>query len=489
MFFNMNGIRKSGIWNRIFSFFCAAVMALIFVCPKLTVNAAERVQPVGDTVVIVIDPGHGGSNKGTQSGHTIEKEMTMVTAKAMYQELLQYDNVQVYMTHTEDVDMSLAQRAQFAASVEADFLFSIHYNASENHSMYGSEVWVSCQKPYNAYGFQFGYLHLESMAEKGLFIRGVKNRQDGPMKDYYGIIRESAALSVPAVIIEHCYVDEERDAEYITNEEGFAEFGRADALSVAKYFGLKSTSLGVDYSGEAANLQPASEDSLVQQTLPDNTHPDVCEIELRECDYDTGEANITVRAADYDSPLIYYDYSIDNGLTWSKLETWPGSNTLTGEYTDTFQLKITIPGGVKPNIVVRAYNITDLYKQSNVLRFDQAIARNTDNKNNTANTGQNSSVSSETAPESGEAEGQESASEDYEQKKAEAATEPLEHKRESIGTTTFMPVANETEGEEESIGIMTFLKFCLALVIVLFIIVLTTQTIHYQRRANRRHKR
>lgn len=474
MFYKKNGIRKNRIQNQILSFFCATVMALIFVCPKLTVNAAERVQPVEDTVVIVIDPGHGGSNKGTQSGHTIEKEMTMVTAKAMYQELLQYDNVQVYMTHTEDVDLSLAQRAQFAASVEADFLFSIHYNASENHSMYGSEVWVSCQKPYNAYGFQFGYLHLESMAEKGLFIRGVKNRQDGPMKDYYGIIRESVALSVPAVIIEHCYVDEERDTEYITNEEGFAEFGRADALSVAKYFGLKSTSLGVDYSGEAVNLQPASADSLVQQTLPDNTYPDVCEIELRECDYDTGEANITVRAADYDSPLIYYDYSIDNGLTWSKLETWPGSNTLTGAYTDTFQLNITIPAGVRPNIAVRAYNIADLCKQSNVLRFDQAISRN---------------VSQKADLESGGAEGQESDSGEYEQKEAEAATEPLEHKRESIGTTTFMPVANETEDAEESIGIMTFLKFCLALVILLFIIVLTTQMINYQRRANRRHRR
>ena len=468
---------KLGIRKRIVSFFCATVVALIFVCPKLTVDAAERVQPVGDTVVIVIDPGHGGSNLGTQSGHTIEKEMTMVTAKAMYQELLQYDNVEVYLTHTEDVDISLAQRAQFAAEVGADFLFSIHYNASENHSMYGSEVWVSCQKPYNAYGFQFGYLHLESMAEKGLFIRGVKNRQDGPNKDYYGIIRESAALSVPAVIIEHCYVDEERDAEYITNEEGFAEFGRADALSVAKYFGLKSTALGVDYSGEALNLQPASADSLVQQTLPDNTHPDVCEIELRECDYETGDANITVRAADYDSPLIYYDYSIDNGLTWSKLETWPGSNTLTGAYTDTFQLKIKIPEGVRPNIAVRAYNITDLYKQSNVLKFDQAIAR------------QNHDESPATDPGSEGAEGRDASSGDYEQKKAEAATEPLEHKRDSIGTTTFMPVANETEDAEESIGIMTFLKFCLALVIVLFIIVLTTQTLNYQKRRNRRHRR
>lgn len=445
-----------------------------FLNSGITVNAADRVQPVGEQVVIVIDPGHGGTNQGTLSGHTMEKEMTMVTAKAMYQDLIQYDNVQVYMTHSEDKDMSLKERAEFAASVGADFLFSIHYNASENHSMYGTEVWISCEMPYNAYGYQFGYLHLQSMAEKGLFLRGVKNRQNDQGTDYYGVIREAAALSVPAVIIEHCYVDEDRDAEYIKNEEGFAEFGRADALSVAKYFGLKSTSLGVDYSGEASRLQPAAADKLVQSTLRDETYPDICEIELLECDYDTGEVSITVRAADYDSPLVYYDYSIDNGQTWSRLESWPGSNALTGDYTDTFQLNLTIPGGVRPGIIVRAYNLADLDKRSNVLRFEQAVTRHKADE-----------------PGGGEDNGGDFPPENasLDDNSPEAATEPIEHPRKTAGTTTFMPVGAETEVSDENIGIITFLKFCLVLVILLFFIVLTTQTVNYQRRKKRRHRR
>lgn len=47
--------------------------------------------------------------------------MTMVTAMAMYEELLKYDNVDVYLTHTEDVNLSLADRAQFAEERNADF--------------------------------------------------------------------------------------------------------------------------------------------------------------------------------------------------------------------------------------------------------------------------------------------------------------------------------------------------------------------------------
>ncbi len=476
-------LRNKKIWSVWGSVILIAGMLL----PALSAEAAERVQPVGEQVVIVIDPGHGGTNQGTQSGNTIEKEMTMVTAQAMYRELSQYDNVQVYLTHTEDKDMSLKERAEFAANVGADFLFSIHYNASENHSMYGSEVWVSCEKPYNAYGYQFGYLHLQSMAQKGLFIRGVKNRQNEQNTDYYGIIREAAALSVPAVIIEHCYVDEERDAEYITNEEGFAEFGRADALSVAKYFGLKSSSLGVDYSAEAANLQPASADSLVQRTLADKTYPDVCEIELLECDYETGEVSLTVRAADYDSPLIYYDYSIDSGQNWSRLESWPGSNALTGDYTDTFRLDIVIPGGVRPNIIVRAYNISDLDKRSNVLQFDQAVVRHKaeENGGNTPmENGENTSAEDSSFAGNAAA-GDESGASPSES----AAAEPIDHTRKSIGTTTFMPVGAESEEADEGIGILTFLKFCLAFVIVLFVIVLTTQIANYQRRRKRRHRR
>lgn len=66
--------------------------------------------------------------------------MTMVTALAMYEELTKYDNVDVYLTHTDDVTMSLADRAQFAADRNADFLFSIHYNASMDHDLFGRSL-------------------------------------------------------------------------------------------------------------------------------------------------------------------------------------------------------------------------------------------------------------------------------------------------------------------------------------------------------------
>ena len=127
---------------------CAVIVVMLsgfFMSQKLL--AAPRLQETGEKTVIVIDPGHGGENRGTIENNHEEKYMTMTTALAMYQELLLYDDVEVYLTHTDDVDMSLKERAAFAQSVDADFLFSIHYNASENHELFGSEVWVYYVSP------------------------------------------------------------------------------------------------------------------------------------------------------------------------------------------------------------------------------------------------------------------------------------------------------------------------------------------------------
>ena len=90
---------------------CAvSLAAACFYGNSLPAQAAPRAQETGERVVIVIDPGHGGDNEGTLEGPAQEKKMTMVTALAMYEELTKYDNVDVYLTHTDDVTMSLADR-------------------------------------------------------------------------------------------------------------------------------------------------------------------------------------------------------------------------------------------------------------------------------------------------------------------------------------------------------------------------------------------
>ena len=84
-----------------------------------------------ENIVVVIDPGHGGENLGAEYEEYTEKEMTLIVAKAMKAELEQYEGITVYLTRTGDEDLTLEERCDYAASVNADFLFCLHFNMSE----------------------------------------------------------------------------------------------------------------------------------------------------------------------------------------------------------------------------------------------------------------------------------------------------------------------------------------------------------------------
>ena len=86
----------------------------------------------------------------------------------------------------------------------------------------------------------------------------------------------------------------------------------------------------MDYSAESVDLADVKESVPVQGTLKDETPPEICEISLGEVDYETGIVRINLTAADYDTPMLYYQYSFDGGLTFSGLQPWPDVNVLTG---------------------------------------------------------------------------------------------------------------------------------------------------------------
>lgn len=315
--------------------------------------------------VIVIDPGHGGKNLGADYNGFLEKEMNLAVANAMYEELSKYENVTVYLTHNEtDTDMSIQARADFAASVEADFLYCLHFNMSPDNKLFGSEVWISAFGEPNRQGYRFGSVQMAEMAERGLFLRGIKTRLGDNGTDYYGILRFCTEYDIPAALIEHCHVDNENDVSFCDSEEELVAFGIADATAVAKYFGLKSDELKVDYS-DYKEMPDTTQGVLYMQ--PDTTAPDICMIEADSFDLDKKTVTVRVTGCDYDTPMLYYSYSIDGGMTYSPYLPWEGTDMLHHKSADTFTLTIDIPDGISPQIMVRGINQYDLITESNVL--------------------------------------------------------------------------------------------------------------------------
>lgn len=316
-----------------------------------------------ENIVIVIDPGHGGENLGADYEDYLEKDMNMVTANAMAEELAKYEGITVYLTHTEDVDMSLEERAEFAKEVNADFLFCLHFNMSVKHDLFGSEVWVSAFGDQYAKGAAFGEIQMQAMQEMGLYLRGVKTKLNDRGTDYYGILRYCTKYQIPAALIEHCHVDNEADSVFCDSEEEWIAFGKADATCVAKFFGLKSEVLGVDYSNYLVSVIQAPPEG--EAVRPDETAPEICYIEALSADYETGEVQIQISGDDTDSPMLYFSYSLDAGQTYSELKAWPES--------DSFQFTFTVPSGTTPTVRVRVYNLYDLYTESNNLYFQSFV--------------------------------------------------------------------------------------------------------------------
>lgn len=316
-------------------------------------------------LVVVIDPGHGGKNLGADYNGFLEKEMNMTVARAMYEELCKYEDITVYMTHDSvDTDMSIQARADFAASVNADFVFCLHFNMSPDNKLFGSEVWISSTGDANREGYRFGSVQMDTMKEMGLFLRGVKTRLNDKGLDYYGILRFCREYDITAALIEHCHIDHEADVGFCDSEEDLIAFGIADATSAAKYFGLKSEILGVDYSGYNELPEVIQGDLYMQ---PDTTDPDICMIEEAYVDLDRHIVGVTVTGHDYDSPMLYYSYSIDGGITYTPYLAWPQTDVRKGTSPDTFTFDIDVPDGVSPAIIVRGINQYDRYTESNLL--------------------------------------------------------------------------------------------------------------------------
>lgn len=86
--------------------------------------------------VIVLDPGHGGSDPGAVAWNVKEKDLNLQVAKIL-REMLKKAGTTVYMTRTEDKYVGLYTRAAIANNLNADLFVSIHHNASSNSGAKG----------------------------------------------------------------------------------------------------------------------------------------------------------------------------------------------------------------------------------------------------------------------------------------------------------------------------------------------------------------
>ncbi len=78
--------------------------------------------------LVVLDPGHGGSDTGTRGRRSVEKKFTLDVARRV-ESVLEANGLTVLLTRTTDCTLSLDDRVDLAKSRRADVFVSIHFNS------------------------------------------------------------------------------------------------------------------------------------------------------------------------------------------------------------------------------------------------------------------------------------------------------------------------------------------------------------------------
>lgn len=201
--------------------------------------------------VVVLDPGHGGSDSGAAANGLKEKDLTLKIASYCKKELEKYSGVKVYMTRSNDTYVSLDGRVNYAASVGADVFVSIHINSAANKAAAGAEVYYpnsNYKPPLGAEGKNLASAIEKKLVALGLADRGIKIRNsgtgntyaDGSLADYYSVIRQSKRAGFPGIIVEHAFISNASEAKkYLGSDAALKKLGMADAAGIAETYGLK----------------------------------------------------------------------------------------------------------------------------------------------------------------------------------------------------------------------------------------------------------
>ena len=148
----------------------------------------------------------------------------------------------------KDFDTALAKdlenRVQLGKELGADVFVSFHLNASVAHNIRGAEVICPHREPVKEDSFLLANCILDELTALGIKRRGIvtKNSNDtvdsnGNPVEYYAINRHAANRNMVGIIIEHCFMDNEEDKQYLADDEALKRLGEADARGIAAYFG------------------------------------------------------------------------------------------------------------------------------------------------------------------------------------------------------------------------------------------------------------
>jgi N-acetylmuramoyl-L-alanine amidase len=211
------------------------ITCLLSVCVT-TLQAQKKVNQKIDneieTVKVVIDPGHGGIDPGTEGSKDElkdEKDITLDIALkvgALVNE--NYDNVKIIYTRKRDITVSLEQRVGIANDSKGDYFVSIHCNSSKKKHIYGTQMHVQ-DFTYRKSTKLAQILDEEFTTRAKRNSKGLFNSKDRRFNLY--VLQNT---TMPGVLIETGFLSHQQEELFLNSENG------QDIVAAAIFRGIRN---------------------------------------------------------------------------------------------------------------------------------------------------------------------------------------------------------------------------------------------------------
>jgi len=244
--------------------------------PKPRAAALPRVFGDDDSrPLVVIDAGHGGHDPGAVGSEGLrEKDLTLKTALAIKNALLESGRVRVALTREDDRFLILQERYGIARRLHADLFISIHCDSAGSGDPNGATVYTLSEvasdkeaarlaarenKADIIAGVDLGQqtpdissllidlTQRETMNTSAEFAR-VLGREARPLMTIKDKFHRMASLMVlkapdlPSVLFETGYISSPRDAEFLNSVEGRRRVAESVSRAVAIHFATRLAS-------------------------------------------------------------------------------------------------------------------------------------------------------------------------------------------------------------------------------------------------------
>jgi len=209
--------------------------------------------------MVVLDPGHGGSNPGAQGAipDLREKHLTLALATQVAA-LLRDKGIDVTLTRTTDRTLTLRQRVDTANKLAADLFISIHANASPTRTQRGFETFVLTARGVDVDGralrsdsrtprpgvdpeialvlddvergsSQWEAAELAARMQKSLRTKRGDNGDRGVRQDAHHVL---LGATMPAVLVEVGFIDHPIEGKQLAEPGVQAELANAIATAI-----------------------------------------------------------------------------------------------------------------------------------------------------------------------------------------------------------------------------------------------------------------